>query len=261
MTQCAYWHAAKPFSQHFDIGFFRPLQSQIFPPPSLTYFSAPQSHIFFRLLVSDFSAPQSDLKHLFRHFPLRQRTKTSAIGMTMTLLVYLMTMPSYADLGSFRPLGFGSFRPLVSDLSAPQARIFPPPSLRSFLPLVSDFSAPKSRIFPPPQSPIFRPKSRIYTPPRLGFFLPPVSSNSDICVVNKYAISHTVMDKQGMRQGDIYSQQGYHGMDTYYVYQVENGPQSRQSAKLFLLSSELGLPQPLTRIVKPSRTRKNSDYQ
>jgi hypothetical protein len=34
-------------------------------------------------------------KPLFRHFPLLLRTKTSAIGMTMTPLVYFTTMPSY----------------------------------------------------------------------------------------------------------------------------------------------------------------------
>ncbi len=37
----------------------------------------------------------SGLKHLFRHFSLRWQTKTSASGMTVTPLVYLMTMPSY----------------------------------------------------------------------------------------------------------------------------------------------------------------------
>ncbi len=40
-------------------------------------------------------SPPVDLKPLFPHFSLRYRTKTSASGMTMTPLVYLMTMPSY----------------------------------------------------------------------------------------------------------------------------------------------------------------------
>jgi hypothetical protein len=57
--------------------------------------------IFFRaknFFVDDDSRLSAIGLKAFRHFSLRWRSKTSASGMTMTPLVYLMMMPEYCNV-------------------------------------------------------------------------------------------------------------------------------------------------------------------